>query len=263
MSGARMRAEELKGAIVGFGNVARHGHWPAYQDSRSLRIAAIVDPHLNGDGPEGLPIFPSIAAATANLPLTFVDICAPPAAHAGLVLDALERGLHAIVEKPPVVTPDEFDRVARAARARQRVVLPVHNWRHAPALRDAADAVRRGDIGTLRSATIDVWRVGACGSPGSSTWRHNRAVAGGGIVLDHGWHACYLMMEWFGGPPDTVDGWCQTPVTMDVESEAEIRLGFGGRIGVIRLTWDGPQRRNRVYLEGDSGSIDIDNAVVV
>ena len=167
------------GAIVGFGNVARHGHWPAYQESRSLRIAAIVDPHLQGPGPDGLPIFPSIAAAAANVSIDFVDICAPPAAHAGLTLEALDLNLHAIVEKPPVLTPAEFEMVARAARTKQRVVLPVHNWRHAPALRDAADAVRRGAIGTLRSATIDVWRVGACASPGLPTWRHRRAVAGG------------------------------------------------------------------------------------
>jgi tetratricopeptide (TPR) repeat protein len=69
-------------------------------------------------------------------------------------------------------------------------------------------------------------------------------------------------MEWFGGPPDTVDGWCYTPAHMDVESEAEITLGFAERTGVIRLTWDGPRRRNRVYLEGDAGSIEIDNEVV-
>src|SRR5262245_21190845 len=168
------------GAIVGFGNVARHGHWPAYQESRSLRIAAIVDPHLESPGPQGLPIFPSIAAAAASVALDFVDICAPPAAHAGLVLEALDLKLHAIVEKPPVLTPTEFDAIERAGRARQRLVLPVHNWRPAPALREAADTVRRGDIGTLRSAAIDVWRVGACASPGSTGWRQSRAVAGGG-----------------------------------------------------------------------------------
>src|SRR5262245_61253801 len=117
----------MNGAIVGFGNVARRGHWPAYQESRSLRIAAIVDPHLEGHGPHGLPIFPSIAAAAADVALDFVDICAPPAAHASLVLEALDLNLHTIVEKPPVLTPAEFDLVERVSRTRQRVVLPVHN----------------------------------------------------------------------------------------------------------------------------------------
>jgi predicted dehydrogenase/Tfp pilus assembly protein PilF len=254
----------LNGAIVGFGNVARHGHWPAYEQSRSLRIVALVDPHLaRQTGHHDLPVYPSITLAASDRRLDFVDICAPPAWHTPLVLEALSLNLHAIVEKPLALTMDDFDEVARTALARSRIVLPVHNWRHAPALQQASAALRRGDIGALRSAEIDVWRPAACGSADSPAWRQNRAVAGGGIVLDHGWHAFYLMMEWFGGRPDTVDGWCHAEPPQDVETDADITLGFAGRTGVIRLTWRGPRRRNRVLLTGDAGSIEIDDDLYV
>jgi predicted dehydrogenase len=254
----------LNGAIVGFGNVARHGHWPAYEQSRSLRIVALVDPHsARQTAHHDLPVYPSITLAASDRRLDFVDICAPPVWHAPLVLEALSLNLHAIVEKPLALTTDDFDEVARDALARSRIVLPVHNWRHAPALQQASAALRRGDIGALRSAEIDVWRPAACGSADSPAWRQNRAVAGGGIVLDHGWHAFYLMMEWFGGRPDTVDGWCHAEPPQDVETDADITLGFAGRTGVIRLTWRGPRRRNRVLLTGDAGSIEIDDDLYV
>ena len=217
----------LNGAIVGFGNVARHGHWPAYQQSRSLRIVALVDPHLSREAANhDLPVYPSITLAASDHRLDFVDICAPPASHAPLVLEALNLNLHAIVEKPLVLTTDDFDVVARIALARSRIVLPVHNWRYAPALQQASATLHRGEIGALRSAEIDVWRPAACGSADSPAWRQNRAVAGGGIVLDHGWHAFYLMMEWFGGRPDTVDGWCHAEPPQDVETDAGHHAGL-------------------------------------
>ena len=131
----------LNGAIVGFGNVARHGHWPAYEQSRSLRIVALVDPHLSREAANhDLPAYPSITDAASDRHLDFVDICAPPASHAPLVLEALNLNLHAIVEKPLVLATDDFDVVARTAQARSRVVLPVHNWRYAPALQRASGA---------------------------------------------------------------------------------------------------------------------------
>ena len=33
----------LKGAIIGFGEVAQNGHWPGYQGSRDAKIVAVVD----------------------------------------------------------------------------------------------------------------------------------------------------------------------------------------------------------------------------
>ena len=223
-----------------------------------------MDPHRSREAANhDLPVYPSITLAASEHRLDFVDICAPPASHAPLVLEALHLNLHAIVEKPLVLTTDDFDAVARIAPARSCIVLPVHNWRYAPALQQASGALRRGEIGALRSAEIDVWRPAACGSADSPAWRQNRAVAGGGIVLDHGWHAFYLMMEWFGGRPDTVDGWCHAEPPQDVETDADITLGFAGRTGVIRLTWRGPRRRNRVLLTGDAGSIEIDDDLYV
>src|SRR5205085_11371344 len=33
----------LRGAIIGFGEVARHGHWPAYAHCHDAKIVAMVD----------------------------------------------------------------------------------------------------------------------------------------------------------------------------------------------------------------------------
>ena len=90
--------------------------------------------------------------------------------------------------------------VARTALTRSRIVLPVHNWRYAPALQQVSGTLHRGAIGGPplrgdRGLASRRARIGLFARAG----RQNRAVAGGGIVLDHGRHAFYLMMEWFGG----------------------------------------------------------------
>src|SRR5205807_3335047 len=88
--GRRARADDeslmLKGAIIGFGQAAQHGHWPAYTASRQLSIAAVVDrtPQRREAAARLLPsvrTYASFDRLAAEETIDFIDICTPPAVH--------------------------------------------------------------------------------------------------------------------------------------------------------------------------------------
>ncbi len=252
----------MKGAIIGFGEVARHGHWPAYRASGDLSIVAVVERNaerrrLARSLSPDLRTYGSVGELAASEAIDFVDICTPPALHDEPVLTALERGWHVVCEKPFLLDADVLARVRASAAERRLAVVPVHNWKYAPIVRDATDRLRSGAIGPLRRVEIDTERLrdftGA--DPERPNWRRDPAVAGGGILMDHGWHALYLALHWFGDRPHGVNAAFHRPRPDAVEDEAAVRLAFAGGEASIRLTWNGAVRRNTMALAGDAGSI--------
>jgi predicted dehydrogenase len=257
----------LTGAIVGFGEVARHGHWPAYAASHQLAIVAIVDRsaerrELAVSLSPGVRAYESLDALAAEETLDFVDICTPPALHGGPAIASLERGWHVVCEKPFLLDADVLKRARALAEARGVAAVPVHNWKYAPIVREATARLRRGDIGRLERVEIETERLrdfkGA--DPERPNWRRDPAVAGGGILMDHGWHALYLALHWFAdqpGGPTAVDADFHRPGPHAVEDEARVRLRFAHGEASIALTWNGTARRNTMRLAGDRGSMTI------
>ena len=144
--------------------------------------------------------------------------------------------------------------------------MPVHNWKFAPIVRDATERVRRGVIGQIERVKIEVERLrdftGA--DPSRPNWRRDRSIAGGGILMDHGWHAVYLALQWFGSLPRGVNASFERPAPGAVEDEAEVRLEFERGEAAIVLTWNGKRRRNAMRLDGEKGSIAIaDDRLIV
>src|SRR5262249_57611941 len=84
----------------------------------------------------------------------FVDIASPPALHGAAARTALKAGAHVLVEKPLGLSLAEFDEVAAVARARQRVLMCVHNWKFAPAYSLASALVDEGRAGSVPSPSL-------------------------------------------------------------------------------------------------------------
>ncbi len=261
----------MKGAIVGFGEVAAAGHWPGYAAAHTdLEIVAIVE--RSGDRRElaartapALRTYASFDEMAAAERLDFVDICTPPALHAEPMLRALEHGWHVLCEKPFLLDAAALDRARGLARERDRSVLPVHNWKYAPIVRAATECLGSGAIGRLRGVRIDTERLVSCAvaDPAHPNWRRDPAVAGGGILMDHGWHAAYLALHWFGESPVDVRASLHRPSADAVEDEALLVVGFPSGQAEIALTWNGRIRRNTMRLTGDAGEIAIDDDVLI
>lgn len=259
----------MKGAIVGFGDVAAAGHWPAYAASTELEIVAVVERSaerraLAAQTSSSLRTYATFDELAARERLDFVDICTPPALHGDPMLQAIDCGWHVLCEKPFLLDPAVLDEVRRRARAHDRSVVPAHNWKYAPIVRRATESLRAGAIGRLRHVRIETERVNACpvADPARPNWRRDPAVAGGGILMDHGWHATYLALHWFGEPPVDVRPSLHRPSPGSVEDEALMIVGFASGQAEISLTWNGRVRRNAMRLVGDAGEIAVNDDVL-
>ena len=260
----------LKGAIVGFGEVASHGHWPAYQALSGVEIVAVVY-RVPGRRALAEAMRPGIATFetmsdlvawhAAGARIDFVDICTPPALHFDPLMTAMGAGWHALCEKPFLLDTASLDLVRQRAAETGVAVVPVHNWKYAPIVRRATERLTAGAIGRLRRVEIRVTRLRAAptAAVGAPNWRRDRAMAGGGILLDHGWHALYLALHWFGESSVGLSSSLHVPAVNEVEDEAYVTVRFPSGEAEIALTWNGDRRSNTMRLEGERGEIVVDD----
>lgn len=278
----------LNGAIIGLGNVAVNGHLPGWEGCGQARIVAAADALQERivEAGQRLPqarLYTEVEELLASESLDFLDICTPPGTHASLSRLALDRGLHVLCEKPLVLSPDELRLVRRAQVESGRVLHTVHNWLYAPIILKATDLIREGRIGTVQH--ID-WQVIRCEpsvavqsssysieraarDPSSKlrtgNWRLDPAMAGGGILLDHGWHALYIILRWLDHDPKTVAALLEKRVHPEwsVEDTATVRLNFPEAVADIFLTWTSSSRSNSAVIEGTCGVIRVDDDILL
>jgi len=259
----RSSPDVYRGAIVGLGGIARNAHLPAFRAdprvSSRLQIVGIVD-----DAPTAPPTFDGIPLLTrpeqlAELgPLDFVDICTPTSSHLELSLWGLSQGYHVLCEKPVAVSRAEADTLARAATSAGRIVMPCHQYRFNPVWQRVKRWLDEGAIGRWYLAEFRVYRLAA--DPGASTsavpWRGQRSAGRGGVVLDHGTHLVYELLD-VAGPPSGVRAWTGRlrHGGYDVEDTAQLVFEYEGRMATMFLTWAARRRETEVRFIGERGSI--------
>lgn len=256
----------LRGAIVGLGNVAVHGHLPAWARRPDVEIVAATDPRADrrADFATRLPHarwHGTIEALLASERLDFVDVCTPPSSHASVVREALDRGLHVLCEKPLVASPEDAAALARLADKRERVLHTVHNWHYAPIILRATNLVRAGAIGAVTRVTWHTLRTrpAAIADASAVNWRLDPDVAGGGILTDHGWHVLYVVSRWIGHAPTTVRATLERRRhhAITVEDTATVSIEFPPATAEILLTWASDERRNWAEIVGTAGRLEL------
>jgi predicted dehydrogenase len=253
----------LQGALLGVGHVALRGHLPGWQSRPDATLTAAADPRSEGKD-AFLAAFPAARWYTsaeellAKENLDFVDVCTPPALHAPMVQAALERSCSVLCEKPLVLRRENLVALTRLAEGKGRALVTVHNWKHAPALQKTAELVQQGAIGRIRRWRWETLRQEPAASVGETgNWRLDPAQSGGGILVDHGWHAFYVLQEFLGRAPNSVAARLETRKHggLPVEDTATVHLDYGEASAEIFLTWAAAERGNRVEIEGTEGAL--------
>ncbi|MFO0995891.1 MAG: Gfo/Idh/MocA family oxidoreductase [Alphaproteobacteria bacterium] len=255
----------LKGAIIGLGNVAVNGHLPGWCACPEVRIVAATDADPKRlKEIEKAPYAIAWSATVDDLfrrgDLDFVDIATPPASHARLIRSALERGIHVLCEKPLVTEAGDIAGLADLARGRNLALHTVHNWLKAPGARAITAALAKGAVGPVRRiewATLRTRPAVTVATDGASNWRTDAAIAGGGILIDHGWHALYCVARWMGVEPREVAARLEIrgAGAGGIEDTATVVLTAPQVEAEIFLTWTADRRENRIAIAGRDGTL--------
>jgi predicted dehydrogenase len=258
----------MRGAIVGFGVIASTGHTPAYLKMPAHSIVAVADP-VEARREAARRLIPGVRTFAsheelldAGLDLDFVDIATPPCFHLEIALAAMARGLHVLCEKPITTSLEEARRLLLAARDRRVTVFPCHNYKHAPVVKEMRGAIESGLLGQVRSATLTTFRT--TNAKGTTDWRvdwrRERRYSGGGIVMDHGSHTCYLTFMFFGGaPPRSVSARTYSlDEGFDTEDNLCGVLNFDRGFAQMHLSWTAGVRKVIYALQGSQGAVVVD-----
>lgn len=179
--------------FIGVGWIGRN-RLAAMAATGRIEVAGIADtskPMIE----EALQIAPQAAVAESlaellDLDLDGVVIATPSALHARQSIAALERGAAVFCQKPLGRNASEARAVVEAARAADRLLGVDLSYRATRAMGAVRDLVRNGDLGRIHA--VDLVFHNAYGP--DKPWFYDRALSGGGCVMDLGVHLVDLAL---------------------------------------------------------------------
>jgi predicted dehydrogenase len=190
----------LRIGIVGAGAIARLscreivGHADA-------RIVAAADPSAErlAELRDAFAIprtYADASALFADAEVDAVYIAVPNLHHAPLATAALQAGKHVLLDKPFATSLAAAEGVAAAARASGKVFMLGMNQRFARGSQKMRQRVLAGDLGEVYHVKA-FWRRRS-GIPRIGSWFGNKAISGGGGLLDIGVHMLDLALHLIG-----------------------------------------------------------------
>ncbi|HXD97435.1 MAG TPA: Gfo/Idh/MocA family oxidoreductase [Candidatus Acidoferrum sp.] len=265
----------LRIGVVG-SRFAAHLHLAAYRHAYGVdaRLTGVTSPTAERREAfareTGTTPYASLAAMLPHVDV--VDVCAPPAHHEPVALEAIEAGKHVFVEKPftgafgppgagafagnraskEALLEDALasaGRIVGAARRRGVVLAYAENWIYAPAIQKEREIIEKTDAQIL-------WMLGGESHSGSHSpvygiWRH----AGGGSLVGKGCHplsACLYLKQ--------VEGRARRrrpirPATVSCRVHEITRLpGFQDR-GFLRTDYEDIEDYGQLHVTFDDGTV--------
>ena len=121
-----------------------------------------------------------------------IVVTTPNAYHEKYAVDALERGIHVLLEKPLAHNLESAERIATAEAESDATCMVGFNNRFSNVVRILEERIERGEMGELTH--LEANYVRRRGIPGRGSWFTRRDVSGGGALIDLGVHAIDLAL---------------------------------------------------------------------
>jgi predicted dehydrogenase len=260
--------KNVRVGIVGFGNMGQ-GHAGFLAEINGGTLGAICD--LDPKKAEAakarfnVPTFTDTKSLLASGTCDAIVVAVPHYDHVPLAIDALEAGMHVMVEKPIAVSVSAARKLNAAYERFKHLRFGVmFNQRSNPTYRKIRDLIADGELGEITRVTWIVtnwfrtWTYYASGG-----WRATWAGEGGGVLINQCPHNLDLI-QWVcnGLMPSriTAVGFVGKTHPIEVEDEMSAILEYpNGAIGhFITSTGEAPGT-NRLEICGDRGKLVSEN----
>jgi predicted dehydrogenase len=191
-----------------------------------------------------------------------IIIATPHYLHTTIGIDALENGLHVLVEKPISVHKADCQRLIAAHRNPKQVFAAMFQQRLEPKFQKIRSLIRNGELGQLLRISwiiTDWYRTEAYYASGG--WRATWKGEGGGVLLNQCPHNLD-MLGWLCGPPARVRGFAQLGCYHSIEVEDNVTAYLewpNGATGVFITSTGEAPGTNRLEIAGDRGKLVLEN----
>lgn len=244
----------MRVAIIGAGWIAaEHSAVLARLDGVELAAVCDIDEQRARELAGSAPTYTEWRELYERETPDAVFICTPPRLHREAAVEALERGLHAYLEKPIARGLEDAAAIVQAAEQSAAVCAVGYQWRAVEVLDDLRDALDGQELGLLIG-------IGT-GPTKSRPWFLNRAE-GGGNLLERASHGIDLARAVAGEVVAVQAAAGANPLAQgagergDIEDAAAIVLQFAnGAVGSSSIAWtrDGlPGKYSLDVLAGES-----------
>ncbi len=184
--------------------------------------------------------------------------------HPEMGIAAIERGVHALVEKPAGVYTKQVEELNKVAKANPEVGFGImFNQRMNPLYQELKKIVESGDIGEIRRTNWIIttwWRPQ--GYYDQSAWRATWSGEGGGVLVNQAPHQLDLW-QWICGMPTKVYSKAKFGFQRDIAVEDEVTALVeyeNGATGVFVTCTHDILGTDRFEILGDKGKIVVENS---
>ena len=224
-----------RAGIAGCGNIARV-HGEILKNLEDVELAAFCDGDVRkaeacakACGQEGAHSYTSLDEMLEKENLDVLHICLPHYLHVPAAENALQRGVHVFMEKPPAITREQFNRLEEAEKkSGARLGICFQN-RYNEAVLEAGKVLSTGELGRIKGARAFVtWHRDKTYYT-DSNWRGKKETEGGGVLINQAVHTLDLLAEFMGRPLKTEAGMTNHHLKsfIDVEDTLEAYIQFG------------------------------------
>lgn len=244
----------IKVGIVGAGHVAEGQHLPVLAGMPDVKLMWICDvDRKRASTLARLHQIAEVQQEIANCSDVDIALVAIPVGYRQAVMDQiLDRRWHAFVEKPFAISCAEHDRILERAVQRNVEVGVGFQRRLYEGTRLAQRIVEKSLFGPVKRIwATEGFSLGSQ-TPGAAPWSIERAVAGGGVMIET---SCHLIDQVFTicGVVDFELDRCELSYCQEIDFEGkttgELRLADSGRCQFnIGVSWWG-DLYNAVVLE--------------
>jgi predicted dehydrogenase len=189
-------------------------------------------------------------------------IATPHYQHTTLGIEALQQGVHVLVEKPISVHKADCERLIAAHRDKKLVFAAVFQQRAEPKFKKIKSLLVNRELGEITRVNwiiTDWFRTETYYASGG--WRATWKGEGGGVLLNQCPHNLDMLI-WLIGPPARVRGFCQLGRFHNIEVEDNVTayLEWPNRATGVFITSTGEAPgSNRLEIAGEHGKIVVEN----
>lgn len=261
--------EKVKIGVIGIGNMGS-GHCKNILSGLcpDIELAAVADisaerrAFAKENYPESVAIFDDAMKMLDSGLINAVIVAVPHYFHPQYVIAALERGIHAMSEKPAGVYTKQVREMNEAAAKSDAIFAMMFNQRTDHIYRKMREIVQSGELGAIRRTNLIItnwYRPQAYYDSGA--WRATWAGEGGGVLLNQCPHNLDYW-QWICGMPVRVEAHMSFGKWHDIEVEDDVTAYVeyaNGATGTFITTTGDCAGTNRFEINFDQGKLVSEN----
>jgi predicted dehydrogenase len=257
--------DTVRVGIIGLGGMgSNHAGYLSRGEIPGARLAAVCDveparlQNVSEKYGEDVQAFDSADALFEAGCIDAVIVATPHYFHPPLVTQALERGYHAMSEKPAGVYTKQVRQMNEVAAKSDRVFGVMFNQRTRGDHQKLKELVESGELGEIKRTIyiINDW-FRAQSYYDSGGWRATWAGEGGGVLANQCPHNLDLW-QWICGMPERIRAFCHFGKYHDIEVEDDVTAYAeyaNGATGVFITSTGEAPGTNRLEISADNGKV--------